>query len=436
MKIRFLQDTYIRQEARIGGKPPLGVIYKGTEMDVHEDFIPGDEIGGINIWYCDMKGWFYWSGATQVIARRRPTPVSGSQLEGGATVAVPRADTTVPVAAGQGGVSWPHGGLERTSGDKGSTTSDSVANSQELFGQPDTSLRNPVAQLWENASEDKLNWGVRNYLIAENWWKARRLTGRNVRIAILSTGGDLKHPDIPNVEDFFQVRSGETEPIDYHGLGTQAAIVAAGSGKYALGVAPEARLLLGKIGDQDHLIQPDDMLAGLEWAINKQADIVAILAYFQHLTNDQVQRLKTLVQRAKAQNTWLVAPVGTWQGVRPQSFHPARTDGIFSVGAHDQYGQSCSFSARSYDLDVMAPGEGLLVASSEGQQGVNIKSTAIATAFTTGLMALVRQANPLPAEEAYDLLRETAVAKNFGKRGQDTTYGFGLLNPIGLLDRL
>ena len=44
MKIRFLQDTYIRQAPRIGGKPPIGVVHKGTEMEVLEDFIPGDEI--------------------------------------------------------------------------------------------------------------------------------------------------------------------------------------------------------------------------------------------------------------------------------------------------------------------------------------------------------------------------------------------------------
>lgn len=436
MKIRFLQDTYIRQEPRVGGKPPIGVVYKDAEMEVHDDFIPGDEISRNNIWYCDIKGWFYWSGATRVVERKKSTvdttPLGKPSWPDNLKVSKQKNSTDA--------LPWTMKPQEPIVSIEESNTSETSKSIQPELqaseGIRTPPLRNPIAQLWETPNDNQLNWGVRNYRIAEDWWQSRRWTGRNVRIALLGTGCDTNHPDTADIEDYFTVSPAVVGLNDYHGLGTQTAIIAAGNGAVSLGVAPEARLLVGKIGDQEHLISAHNMLSGLEWAINKKADVVAILVHFHEMTQSEVYKLQELVSRANSQKTCIIAPVGTMQSTRPHSFYPAQIEGVFAVGAHDQYGQVSSFSARSYHLDILAPGEQLNISTTDGRIKENIKSTAVATAFTAGVIALVRQEHDYSPAKIYELLRETAVRKSFNSGGQNVSYGYGLLNPVELLAHL
>jgi hypothetical protein len=178
------------------------------------------------------------------------------------------------------------------------------------------------------------------------------------------------------------------------------------------------------------------MLKGLEWAINKKADVVTVLVHFHEMNQAEVDKLQELVSRANAQKTCIIAPVGTIQSTRPHSFYPAQMEGVFAVGSHDQYGQVSSYSARSYHLDILAPGEQLRISTTEGKSRDNIKSTAIAVAFTAGIIALIKQEHDYEPAKIYELLRETAVRKSFSSGGQNVTYGYGLLNPVQLLEAL
>ncbi|HND89100.1 MAG TPA: S8 family serine peptidase, partial [Saprospiraceae bacterium] len=129
----------------------------------------------------------------------------------------------------------------------------------------------PPPLLWKNPERQRLHWAHAGLTA---WWSERQLTGRGVRIALLSTGADLGHPDLQGaVGAVFDALRPEAAQAgaDVHGLGTQAAVVAAGRGHIAFGAAPEATLLIGKIGDYDHEITPESLLAGLHWALHQQA---------------------------------------------------------------------------------------------------------------------------------------------------------------------
>ncbi len=109
-----------------------------------------------------------------------------------------------------------------------------------------------------------------------------------------------------------------------------------------------------------------------------------------------------------------------------------------AVSAHDQFGQRCAFSAKSYDLDVLAPGEGLLCPVPGHQTTTNLKSTSIAAAFTAGFLALIRQHEREQGQESssaavFDLLRRTAVSRRAFNKGDDVEYGHGLLHPMEVL---
>ncbi|MBK8965759.1 MAG: S8 family serine peptidase [Saprospiraceae bacterium] len=496
MKIRFAVDTYIRNIPTTKGNQPLGAIHSGSVIEVESLPARGEALENNDRWYRDKNGWYYWSGRTEIVEETPPTP---GETQGGIMVspAKPPAGIEASQTEGQTGIpvvnpplanddaQWPEG--EIPEGETRLVPSLAQLLSQERQARsaavppaeilesfnvqaepapdvkparnrqapkppvpPDTAPLAPKAsdqapahpvQTWQNPDLRKLNWGVQNYQISRDWWQQRGITGRNVTIAILSTGAPAQHPDLVNRQGNFEFPNDGQTMEDRHGLGTQAAVIAAGSGNAVFGVAPEARLLIAKLGEQDHLITPDAFLSGLQWAIEAGADIIAMLLDYPDLRVEHLDRLQRLVHEAIQRNILLVAPVGTSENKKPESRYPARLTGVLSVGAHDQYRHRCRFSARSYDLDLLAPGEGLLTTGPGQRPTGNLKSTGIAAAFTAGFLALIRQweveHGVLSTPDAvFDLLKNTAVSRRSFDKGEDVEYGRGTLNPLEILNQI
>lgn len=501
MKIRFIEDTNIRKVPKTKGNQPVGYIYLGAEIEVEPDAVKGESLEGNNVWYRDKNGWHYWSGRTEVIAPPVPKPpeTTGGFVMAPATpseIAASEQDISVPTVKpplANDDDKWrtgeiPEGetrlvppldmlleaekqprsafftsiptmrvaspptdttpGLESTrratlpppsDSDMGleSARRSAPARPPEQEPVPAPPPTTP-SRLWQNPAPQRLNWCVRDYRIAQDWWQARNLTGDNVTIALLGTGMATSHPDLQNIRGASAFPNANTPATDQHGLGTQAAVVAAGSGHTVFGVAPDAQLLIGKIGAQDHLITPENLIAGLVWAIEADADIIAMLVDFPSMQTDDLATLRSLVKEAEQRGILLVAPVGTSDNKKPESRYPAELEGVLSVGAHDQYGLRCNFSARSYDLDLLVPGEGLLTTTPNGQTVYNQRSTALAAAFAAGFLALIRQwqrekQKPLEPRAVFDLLRKTAIARRSFNKGDDIEYGHGILNPSQIL---
>lgn len=467
MKIRFLEDTYIRSAPHTGLGPPLGTVFKGTEIEVEATPVKGESIEDINLWFRDNKGWHYWSGRAVIVEQPAPPPEKEEKgpPEGPAAPARAGQEEELPPPSIPAFIDKktlpanekiPEGETRHVPGlDELMRAEERFQGGPEEGGRP-KSLSGALSRsfvpgpenidaggsggaLWRDPPGDHLNWAVSNYLIASDWWQSRELTGSGVRIALLSTGITPGHPGLPTVEATFQYPDASKPMQDLQGLGTQAAIVAAGAGQAVFGVAPEARLLVGKIGEQDHLITPEGLLAGLEWAIGAGADIIAMLVDFPALQGQQIEALQQLIGQAATRNIILVAPVGTAVNKMPESRYPASLSHVLSVGAHDQFGQRSGFSAKSYHLDLLAPGEGLKVSASAGQVRENVKSVAIAAAFAAGFLALIRQWGPgrdMAPEAVFELLRETAVSRRPFNKGEDVEYGYGQLNPIEVLKKL
>lgn len=490
MKIRFLEDTNIRRAPRAtDADPPVGMMYKGAEIEVEPDIARGEDLQGNDVWFHDKNGWYYWSGRAEKVIEEPPaTPAGGifggvvvfpaapedqpdedatatpppplanddtllgnEEIPEGETRVVPPLEVLLEeerrLRAGVGTLPRSPRVLEpprtdATGGIRFGPPPDVIPDTLTASRgapEPAPAATAPPA-FWQNPVPQKLNWGVQNTLIPRDWWLSRHLTGRGAAIAILSTGADTAHPDLPNLGELFQAENG-LPMTDRHGLGTQAAVVAAGCGHAVFGVAPEARLLVGKIGEQDHLVTPENLIRGLRWAIDARADVVAMLVDLPDLDEQELEELQILVNRAIDQGILLVAPVGTSENKKPESRYPARLTGVLSVGAHDQYGQRCAFSARSYDLDLLAPGEGLLTSTPGRQIVTNLKSTSIAAAYTAGFLALVRQwqrenNQSLAPTLLFNLLCETSASRRAFNKGEDVEYGFGTLNPAEILKKL
>lgn len=472
MKIRFLEDTYIRRAPHVKkGDLPLGTVFKGAELEVAPEAVRGDTIQQNNLWYRDQNGWFYWSGRTETLEEEAPPgSILGGIMVAPAPAEPAREGPPVPPAAPPlanddallRNEEIPEGetrtvpplevllaaetqarprGLPKPPPELPSPPAP-AAQILAVQQEPEPELHAPPAPPeWRTADPKKLNWGILNNRIDRDWWQQRQLTGRGTSVAILSTGAPPGHPDLPNLAAAFQYANEQATMADRHGLGTQAAIVAAGAGNQVFGVAPEATLLLGKIGEQDHLITAESLAAGLEWAIDAGADVVAMLVDLPEIGEAQSEDLQALIDRAVQRGMLLVAPVGTMENKKPESRYPACMAGVLSVGAHDLYGQRSSFSARSYDLDLLAPGEGLLTSGPQQTAVWNLKSCSIAAAFVAGFLALVRQwqcehGRETAPEAVFNLLRNTAVARRAFNKGEDVEYGYGALNAGEILKNL
>lgn len=480
MKIRFTEDTNIRRLPTSQQNKPVGIVYAGTEIEVEDNVHQGTAIGSNHIWYRDSNGWYYWSGKTEpvfspppvmpapppaVVPAPLPAPVSEDDIH---RPAIPAFPISLPLPDDDLS-DVPEGETRRLSAPVAPPVRPPevprpdapveivvvvppvpVQPTEELAGaalevfRPEAPIiiaaPPPNTSPWRSPNPKFLNWGLSNFALPQ-WWQNRQLTGRGIRIALLSTGAAPDHPDLAGaVSSTFDISENAHTPAgtDRHGLGTQAAIVAAGRGYSAFGVAPEATLLIGKIGEYDRDITPESLLAGLQWAIDAGAHIVALLVDFRELTPTQRQDIEAAVARAIDANILLLAPVGNSTERRPETRYPASLENVLCIGAHDQYGQRSAFSAKSYQLDLLAPGEALLTSDHQQQTVVNLKNTAIATAFAAGMLALVRQwelqNNRISSpSDLYERLRSTAAANKAITQGNDVGYGYGLLNPGALL---
>ncbi|GAA5336600.1 S8 family serine peptidase [Thermus antranikianii] len=143
-------------------------------------------------------------------------------------------------------------------------------------------------------------------------------------------------------------------------------------------------------------------------------------------TFDQV--LENALVAARNQNVVLVAAAGN-DGV-DGILYPARSPAVIAVGSVDTNLSKSTFSNCGPELDLVAPGRGILVLFPDNGFGT-ASGTSFASPMVAGVAALyigkyhqVKGAWP-SADQVYQCLIGTA--QDLGPSGHDTGYGFGLV---------
>ena len=302
-------------------------------------------------------------------------------------------------------------------------------------------------------------------------WERYDTRGAGTTVAVLSSGVEPSHPDI----DLYTEDSGDptfpggwaefdaqgqqipgSEPFDPFNSGTAVSGVATGgnaSGE-AIGIAPEARLLVGKIfGESSD--QPTatfaQVIGGMEWAVTQNADVMvfdATAGGFQPIFIEPVRN-------ADAAGTLVTSLIGS--GGAGTSGSPANVVETVGVGATDADRQVTQFSGGQSIVtalawgndapsdwpdtyvvpDLVAPGSSVLSAAANGNY-LRYTSTAIANGVVGGVAALVESAasRDLSPQETATVLGETAV-KPFGESpDRDTRYGDGIPDALAAADRV
>ncbi|MFE4360067.1 S8 family serine peptidase [Kitasatospora sp. NPDC056800] len=243
-------------------------------------------------------------------------------------------------------------------------------------------------------------------------------TGKGVKVAVLDSGIDRGHPDVAGSlgesSDFTladPAREGPT-PVasDADGHGTHVASIVAGTGSASdgrfRGVAPEARLLVGKVLDDEGNGQESWALQGMEWAAAR-APIVN--TSFTGAATDGTDPLAQAVNTLSARyGTLFVAAAGN--SGRPGTVGtPGSADAALTVGAVDRDGSLAGLSSQgprtgdhAVKPDLTAPGIGIVAARAAGTDGQNpvgdrytaISGTSMAAPHVAGAAALLLQQHP------------------------------------------
>jgi subtilisin family serine protease len=239
---------------------------------------------------------------------------------------------------------------------------------------------------------------------------ARGNTGKGVKIAVLDSGADLTHPDLAGQVDetasFVPTDQGDTDVV---GHGTHVASTAAGtgaaSGGQERGVAPGARLSIGKVLDPRGLGQQSWIIAGMEWAAREErARVISMSLGGQGDGSDPMSQAVNDLS-AETGALFVVAAGNSGPGAHTID-SPGAADAALTVGAVDSVDRLADFSGRGPRLgdnglkpEITAPGVGILAARSQDtSQGTGpyttMSGTSMAAPHVAGAAALVAAAHP------------------------------------------
>lgn len=205
-------------------------------------------------------------------------------------------------------------------------------------------------------------------------WKAGD-DGNGATVAVLDTGVDATHPDLAG--KLGEVRNFTDEPTanDGHGHGTHVASTVAGSGAASggsrKGVAPGARLLIGKVLDDGGSGSYSAIMGGMDWAAHSGADIVSMSLGGQPTDGTDVLSLVLNGLSEETGTLFVVAAGNTGSDYSVGS--PGAAASALTVGAVDRDDKLAPFSSRGPRVgdngvkpDLTAPGVDIVAARAAG----------------------------------------------------------------------
>jgi subtilisin family serine protease len=266
-----------------------------------------------------------------------------------------------------------------------------------------------------------------------------RPSGRDVTVAVLDTGVDLAHPDLAGrFRESWKASSfvpHETAQ-DGHGHGTHCVGVVGGprcsrSGT-RYGVAPGARVLVGKVLSDAGSGFSDWILDGIDWAAESGARVISLSCISSrtagHPYSVVYERVAENLLRSRP-GTLVLAAAGN-ASERPWYTravdNPAACPSLLAVAAVHRARRIASFSGRQMDdigeVNLSAPGVGVHSAWTGGGFRT-LSGTSMAVPHVAGVAALYLQEEPTLS--ALDLRR--ALESRAQPLGDARDFGSGLV---------
>ncbi|MFF1384874.1 S8 family serine peptidase [Arthrobacter sp. NPDC058288] len=301
------------------------------------------------------------------------------------------------------------------------------------------------------------SWRDKQYWLAESGitkaWEVSK--GANVKVAVIDSGVDAKHPDLKGAVVGGSDASGAGSADGQKSIGskpehgTLVATMLAGRGHQPpkstatptpgsppapgpdgiVGVAPEAQILsvstwLGSPNPGGKTDQ-EQIPAAVRWAVDNGARVINIS--LGSTSPEWPQSWDAAFLYAEQKDVVIVAAAGNRVGGNVQVGAPATIPGVLTVAGLDRKGAaSIDSSSQGISIGVAAPAEDL-IGGMPGDGYAEWAGTSGATPIVSGVAALIRSKWPeMTASQVIN--RIVTTAKDAGAPGKDPIYGFGVLN--------
>jgi len=289
----------------------------------------------------------------------------------------------------------------------------------------------PSDPWWRDGSQWDL-WVIR---MDEAW--NRTLGSPDVRVGLVDQGVDYSHPDL-KVDGGRDLVDNDTDvlpgdPSEFHGTHVAGTIIGQHNSVGMAGIAPNVRFYAVRAFSQATTTL-DMVVQGIYWLVDSARVHVINLSLG---TSHPAAILDSAVAYALSRNVVIVAAAGN-EGKRGINY-PARSPGVIAVGAMDSLHFRANYSNWGPELDVMAPGTGILSAypcnppgSGRNCRGLYADGTSMATPHVTGLVALYLSLHP--GASVTDVIRAIRRATvDLDAPGFDERTGYGLVDAVLLL---
>jgi thermitase len=249
------------------------------------------------------------------------------------------------------------------------------------------------------------------------------------KVGIVDTGILSTHEDLAGkTADCGQAVGGAVSAgacADDNGHGTHVAGAIAATANNGLGVAGVAfnsplsicKALSGPAGEGTTA----DVAGCITWLTDRGVGVISM-----SLGGSAATTLHDAVRYAAERNVVLVAAAGN-EGDATRSY-PAAYAEVVSVAATDSRDVRASFSNANADVEIAAPGVGVLSTYNDGGYRT-LSGTSMSTPQVAGVTAVIRARNPaFTAAQARSKLDASVDDK--GAAGRDSSYGFGRVNLV------
>lgn len=296
-----------------------------------------------------------------------------------------------------------------------------------------------------NAQDLKANTQIRASLVQESG-----NNGEGRKIVILDTGYNYNHQELSSSylggKDFV---NNDDDPLDDNGHGSHVAgiITADGVDAKAKGVAPLAGIIAGKVLGSSGSGYFSDVVAAIYWAVDGpdgivgtaddfNADAISISLgtstpyTYKGFCDSILPDLTNAIKYAVGRGVIVVVAAGNSGGAGVSI--PGCISYSTTVGAVDSKDKITTFSGKGSAVDIVAPGVNIYSAWL-GTSYVTASGTSMATPIVSGTAALIKFAHPeYTSSQIQDALFKTA--KDLGKTGYDTSYGWGRVDAYGAVN--
>ena len=271
--------------------------------------------------------------------------------------------------------------------------------------------------------------------------------GQGVTVAVLNTGIDLQHPAFRGKLDLAHARDyvdGDTVPQDIDGDPTSAFSAGYGHGtsvaSLILQVAPRATILPLRVLDANGGGDTASVVSAMAQAVSDGANVI-------NLSLGSLQRsvvIEKAIKNAVGKGVAVVCASGNSGDTKV--LFPAATatdndslgNGSLSVGSVTSQGRKSAFSTYGGNLEVTAPGEGLITAF-PGNRYSRVSGTSFATPVVSGVLALAISTGVSSnnSKEAITLLRnldDTATPPT-DPNYKTNQLGYGTVNAYAFISK-